>query len=247
MASPMAIQTNKPSGGLCPHGLPPGACPICSGGMGSGSAKKADFSAKPGEMSWNECAAIGAMLRAQKLRAQQNEQAYQNRLVTLAKFESQMMAITQKLAVIASQLAQTSSFIAKPAQILFNKVLIPLTNFIKNVPANIMKFANNIMNKFTDIQDKLNAMFGELKNAIEKKISESLKDAKKKIFSLFGIYNPEKPEEEKAVDSSKRTFEARTFLHDVYNKITKTLKSFDDVLKEKKKRKNKKKRHDSTA
>lgn len=247
MTSPMAIQTNKPSGGLCPHGLPPGACPICSGGMGSGNSKKADFSAKPGEMSWNECAAIGAMLRAQKLRAQQNEQAYQNRLVTLAKFQSQMMAVTQKLAVFVSQLIQAQTFIAKPAQFLFNKVLVPVTNFIKNVPTNIMKFANNIMNKFTDIQDKLNAMFGELKNAIAKKVSDSIQNAKKKLFSLFGIYDPEKPEEEKEVDSSKRTFEARTFLHDVYNKITKTLKSFDDVLKEKKKRKNKKKRHDSTA
>ena len=245
----MAIQTNKPSGGLCPHGLPPGACPICSGGMGSGGAKKADFSAKPGEMSWNECAAIGAMLRAQKMRAQQHEQAYQNRLVELAKFQSQMMAITQKLAVVASQLAQSQSFLAKPAQILFNKVLIPMTNFVKNIPTNIMKFANNILNKFTDIQDKLNAMFGELKNAIEKKISDNLKDAKKKIFSLFGIYNPDKPEEEKEIDSAKRTFEARTFLHDVYNKITKTLKSFDDIKEEKKKKnkKQKKKRNDSTA
>ena len=249
MSAPMTIQTNKPSGGLCPHGLPPGACPICSGGMGSGSAKKADFSAKPGEMSWNECAAIGAMLRAQKLRAQQHEQDYQNRLLAVAKFESQMMAVTQKLAVIASQLAQSQSFLAKPAQVLFNKVLIPAANFMKNVPANIMKFANNIMNKFTDIQDKLNAMFGELKNAIAKKVSDSIQDSKKKIFSLFGLYNPEKPEEEKEIDSAKRTFEARTFLHDVYNKITKTLKSFEEVREEKKKKnkKQKKKRHDSTA
>jgi len=246
MASPMAVQTNKPSGGLCPHGLPPSACPICSGGMGGG-AKKADFSAKPGEMSWNECAAIGAMLRAQKLRAQQNEQAYQNRLLAVAKFESQMLAVSQKLAVIASQLAQSQSFLAKPAQVLFNKVLIPAANFVKNIPNNIMKFANNIMNKFTDIQDKLNAMFGELKNAIAKKVSDSIKDAKKKIFSLFGIYNPEKAEEEKAVDASKRTFEARTFLHDIYNKIAKTLKSFDEVKEEKKNRNKKKKRNDSTA
>lgn len=237
----MAVQTNKPSGGLCPHGLPPGACPICSGGMGTGSAKKADFSAKPGEMSWNECAAIGAMLRAQKLRAQQNEQAYQNRLLAVAKFETQMMAVTQKLAVIASQLAQTQNILAKPAQILFNKVLIPTTNFVKNIPANIMKFANNIMNKFTDIQDKLNAIFGELKNSIEKKVSDRLQDAKKKLFSLFGLYEPEKAEEEKEVDSSKRTFEARTFLHDVYNKITRTLQSYDDL---KKKEKNE---YDSTA
>lgn len=232
MGTPLAVQTNKASGGLCPHGLPPGACPICSGGMGTASAKKADFSAKPGEMSWNECAAIGAMLRAQKLRAQQNEQAYQNRLLALAKFESNMMAVTQRLSAMASKLAQMQSALAKPALVLFNKVLIPTSNFIKNMPANIMNFTGKFFNKVFDIQDKLTAMFGELKASIEKKVSDKLQDAKKKLISLFGIYEPKEVEEEKEVDSSKRTFEARTFLHDVYNKITRVFQSYDDMKQE---------------
>lgn len=232
MGTPLAVQTNKASGGLCPHGLPPGACPICSGGMGTASAKKADFSAKPGEMSWNECAAIGAMLRAQKLRAQQNEQAYQNRLLALAKFESNMMAVTQRLSIMASKLAQMQSALAKPVLVLFNKVLIPTSNFIKNMPANIMNFTGKFFNKVFDIQDKLTAMFGELKASIEKKVSDKLQDAKKKLISLFGIYEPKEVEEEKEVDSSKRTFEARTFLHDVYNKITRVFQSYDDMKQE---------------
>ena len=69
--------------GKCPHGLPNGACPICSGGMGGASQKKADFSAKPGEMSWNECAAIGAMMRAAKMQKQLNAQAQQNRMLQI--------------------------------------------------------------------------------------------------------------------------------------------------------------------
>lgn len=234
MGTPLAVQTNKASGGLCPHGLPPGACPICSGGMGTGSAKKADFSAKPGEMSWNECAAIGAMLRAQKLRAQQNEQAYQNRLLALAKFESNMMAVTQRLSAMASKLAQMQSAFAKPAVVLFNKVLIPATNFIKNMPANVLNFTGKFFNKVFDIQDKLTAMFGELKASIEKKVSDKLQEAKKKIISLFGIYEPKEVEEEKKVETSKRTFEARTFLHDVYNKITRVFQSYDDMKQEEK-------------
>lgn len=232
MGTPLAVQTNKASGGLCPHGLPPGACPICSGGMSS-ATKKADFSAKPGEMSWNECAAIGAMLRAQKLRAQQNEQAYQNRLQALAKFESNMMAVTQRLSAMASKLAQMQSILAKPAVALFNKVLIPTTNFIKNMPTNVMNFTGKFLNKVFDIQDKLTAMFGELKASIEKKVSDKLQEAKKKIISLFGIYEPKEVEEEKKVDQSKRTFEARTFLHDVYNKITRVFQSYDDMKQEK--------------
>lgn len=232
MSTPLAVQTNKTSGGLCPHGLPPGACPICSGSMGMGSAKKADFSAKPGEMSWNECAAIGAMLRAQKLRAQQNEQAYQNRLLAVAKFEANMMAVTQRLSAMASKLAQMQSVLAKPAQVLFNKVLIPTTNFIKNVPANVLNFASKFLNKAIDIQDKLNAMFGELKNSIEKKVSDRIQDAKKKIMSLFGIFEPKEVEEEKKIENSKRAYEARTFLHDVYNKITRVFQSYDDMKQE---------------
>ena len=233
MGTPLAVQTNKASGGLCPHGLPPGACPICSGGMGTSSVKKADFSAKPGEMSWNECAAIGAMLRAQKLRTQQNEQAYQNRLLALAKFESNMMAVTQRLSAMASKLAQIQSAFAKPAVVLFNKVLIPATNSIKNMPANVMNFTGKFFNKVFDIQDKLTAMFGELKASIEKKVSDKLQEAKKKIISLFGIYEPKEVEEEKKVETSKRTFEARTFLHDIYNKITRVFQSYDDMKQEK--------------
>ena len=69
----IAVQSNNSNKiGTCPHGLPQGACPICSG-MGGGM-KKADFSAKPGEMSWNECAAIGAFLKAQKMAKLQREQ-----------------------------------------------------------------------------------------------------------------------------------------------------------------------------
>ena len=64
MSLPINNNVNTKPPGTCPHGLPVGACPICSG-MGGGGAKKADSTAKPGEMSWNECYAIGQMMKAQ--------------------------------------------------------------------------------------------------------------------------------------------------------------------------------------
>ena len=231
MSTPLQVQPNKVSGGLCPHGLPPSACPICSGG-GAGGAKKADFSAKAGEMSWNQCAAIGAMLRAQKLNAQMNEQAYQNRLQAVARFEIQMANMAQKIASLAVQISSLPSFFSKPANILFNNILIPFVNTMKNMPANIMKFADKVFEKFHDIQDKLNAMFGELKNAIEKKISDKLRDYKKKVASLFELFDPREVEEEKEVDAAKGKFEVKTFLHEVYNKITGTLQSYDKLKQE---------------
>ena len=77
------VQSNNVGKATCPHGLPHGACPICSGGMGGASQKKADFSAKPGEMSWNECAAIGAMMRAAKLQKELNFESCLHSLITL--------------------------------------------------------------------------------------------------------------------------------------------------------------------
>lgn len=52
-------------------------------------------------------------------------------------------------------------------------------NLIKALPALINKAINFVKEKLTDISDKLNAMLGELKNSVEKKISEAFKDFKK--------------------------------------------------------------------
>lgn len=228
-----SVQNNsKVGGGLCPHGLPPSACPICSGGMG-GMQKKADFSAKPGEMSWNECAAIGAMMRAAKLRKQMNAQAQENRIMQIAKFESTMMMVSQKLAQIAANLtANMPNIISKPVNFVINKLAIPMLNSLKNIPANIMKGMENLKQKLFDIQDKLNAVFGELKNSIEKKISDKFSDFKKKIRMLFRVEeSAETTDDEKKVEEDKRAFEVKTFINDLYNKITKTFQFFDENKK----------------
>lgn len=230
-----AVQNNsKVGGGLCPHGLPPSACPICSGGMGGASQKRADHTAKPGEMSWNECAAIGAMMRAQKLAKQRNLQANENRLMQIAKFESQMMNISQKLADLAAIISKnTPSVIAKPVNFILNKMASPLADFAKNIPVNILKTMDNLRQKFVDIQDKLNAMFGEFKNSVEKKISDTLANFKKKFKMLFQVDETSRADDEdKKIEEDKRAFEVKTFINDLYNRITKTTQSYDEHKKE---------------
>ncbi len=225
---------NTVNSGQCPHGLPHGACPICSGGMGSASQKKADFSAKPGEMSWNECAAIGAMMRAAKLQKQLNAQAQENRMMQIAKFESTMMNVSQKLAQLAAVIANsTPSIISKPINFILNRVAAPLLNVLKNIPTNIMRTMDNIRQKIFDIQDKLNAMFGELKNSVEKKISDKLTDFKKKITMLFQVdETTETTDEEKKVEEDKRAFEVKTFINDLYNKITQMTQTYGKYKRE---------------
>ena len=168
----IAVQSNKSNKiGTCPHGLPLGACPICNG-MGGG-AKKADFSAKPGEMSWNQCAAIGAFLKAQKNAKLQREQDAQNFAKNVRAFQNAMMNISQKLAGIGVFFAQnTPLFIAKPANFVLNTVLGGIVRTIASIPTTISNLIQTLQQKFVDISDKLTAVVGELKAAIAKKFSE---------------------------------------------------------------------------
>lgn len=215
-----AIQSNNSKIGTCPHGLPQGACPICSG-MGGGM-KKADFSAKPGEMSWNECAAIGAFLKAQKNARLQREQDAQNFANNIKAFQNTLMNASQRLANIGGFLAQnTPAIIARPVNFVLNTVLGGIVRTIANIPSTISNIIQTVQQKLADISDKLTAMVGELKASIEKKISESLKTLKKKIKSIFSIFNSQNIDnEEKQIDETKKTFKLKTFIHDLYKKLT---------------------------
>lgn len=218
--------------GTCPHGLPQGACPICNG-MGGGSAtRKTDPHA--GEMSWDECFAIGQMLKAQKLAQQQRDIAMQARLHAPPNTQSKLENISQKLAVYAEKLAdfvqragaQSISGIFSKPLVLAAKLAIPVLSILKNVPTAIQKTINFIKGKLADITDKLNALFGEAKAAEDKKISDRLKDFKKKFKSLFEIFNLQDIEnEEKKVEESKRMFKLRTLL----NSINEVFKKKDKI------------------
>ncbi len=215
-----AVKTNNARVGTCPHGLPLGACPICNG-MGGGGVRKADFSAKPGEMSWNQCAAIGAFLKAQKMAQQAREQDAVNFAQRAQAFQNAMMNNSQKLANIAQFFTQnTPAIIAKPVNFVLNTVLGGLMRTIANIPMAIANTIQTIQQKLADISDKLTAVMGELKAAIEKKISEAFKEFKKKVKSLFSIFKPLDGEnEEKQIDETKRIFELKTFIHDLYKKL----------------------------
>ena len=231
MAIPASMQAQNSKIGTCPHGLPIGACPICNG-MGSGGANRRDVARNPGEMTWNQCAAIGAMMKAQKARKLAMEADMQRHLQMMAKFEQNMEAMVKKFAQLASFFtAKTPSIISKPINFILNNVVIGTLNFIKNLPLNISQTIAVINQKIADISDKIAAVYGEIKTAIEKKISEFSNNIKKKlksIFSIFGANNSEN--EEKKIEDEKRVFELKTFIHKLYQKISKNKKdNINDV------------------
>lgn len=225
-----SLQTNNSRIGTCPHGLPLGACPICNGMSGGGGMKKADFSAKPGEMSWNECAAIGAFLKAQQQAKMQREQDAQNFALRVQAFQNALMNSSQKLANIAQFFSNnTPPIIAKPVNFVLNTVLGSIVRAVGNFPSAISNAIQTIQQKLADISDKLTAMMGELKASIEKKISEAFKDMKKKIKSLFSIFQPmDADNDDKQVDETKKAFELRTFIHELYKKLTQNEKDLED-------------------
>ena len=215
-----AVKTNSSRVGTCPHGLPLGACPICNG-MGGGGAKKADFSAKPGEMSWNQCAAIGAFLKAQKMAKQVNEQDAMNFAQRAQAFQTALMNSSQRIANIAQFISQnTPQIIAKPINFVLNTIIGGIVRAIANIPMAISNVIQAVQQKIADISDKLTAIMGELKASIDKKISDAFKIVKKKIKSIFAIFKPlDDDNEEKQIDETKKTFELRTFIHDLYKKM----------------------------
>ena len=87
--STQVANVNKINSGLCPHGLPPGACPICSN-MGGGSTRVGERPQKAGEMSYHQCAMIGNMMRAKELAQKRHENNLEKRAESLKTFEQIM-------------------------------------------------------------------------------------------------------------------------------------------------------------
>jgi len=225
----LAAPVNNTRIGTCPHGLPPGACPICSG-MGGGGMKKSDFSAKPGEMSWNECAAIGAFLKAQQNAKLQREQDALNFAKTAQGFQTAMLNAGQKIANLAQIISNTMPpIISKPANFVLNTIIGGTLNLIRNIPTVIANAMQTISQKIADISDKLAAIMGELKAVIEEKISKTFNDLKKKVKSLFTIFEPLNTDnDDKQIDETKKTFELKTFIHDLYRKLINEKEENDD-------------------
>lgn len=223
-----ALQQHKI--GTCPHGLPAGACPICNGmgGGGGAAARKSDRADRPaGEMTWDQCYAVWQqMLKAKDLAAQRKNEALQAQMQPSVSFSARLENAAFKIAMLADRLSIFIQKTQQPPTIMSKtlafaaKLVIPVLNVLQKLPILAQKALNFIQEKFADISDKLNAIFGELKNSTEKKISERLKDFKKRFKSIFGIDEPDDIEdEEKQVEEAKRLFEFKTVLHNIAQKF----------------------------
>ncbi len=215
MASPSAIHSRTMKAGTCPHGLPLGACPICNGMAGGNSTTKRDIPRNVGEMTYNQCAAIGAMLKAQKHAKEQAKIAQQNYIQSLTDFAKNLANTHQRLAELIVKVTQNlPPVIAKPVNLVLKVILTPVQVVMRAVVV--------VLQKFADISDKLTAVYGELKAAMKEKISKFVTDVKKKLKSIFFVFGAdESDDEEKKIDEAKRIFDLKTFVHKLAQRLKK--------------------------
>lgn len=189
-----AISPVKVSSGLCPHGMPFGACPICSGksaGGGNTTTTSSSSQSKANEMSWDECYAIGQMLKAQKQRATDNIQFQhlQNELNTQNKL---LEALNNRIVEFVSAIrTNIVSPITQNVQKAFNIVQNTFSQLQQNLVQSPMiqrlhAFSEKVKHLFINISDKLAAIFGEPLAAAEKFISENWKKLKK-LFAFAKV------------------------------------------------------------
>ena len=184
-------QVNNNRANTCPHGLPLGACPICNGMGGGSSSRKMDEPRRPGEMTYQECYAQWKQMQ----RAQAADKAAQEAMIKNAELAAQLQ---KQLAGLADKtvnvLNSIQNVLPKPAAkafaVISNNILKPLLNIVKNFPEIIRNLPNaieTIKNELLKVQEKLSAIFGEVQNFIQKKISDSIKSLKKRLKSLLSI------------------------------------------------------------
>lgn len=223
----VSINTNNSKKiGMCPHGFPQGSCPLCNGMGGGTRSDTKDIRRRPGEMTWNECNAIWQMMKL----AEANKEAKE-----LQTIQANLQAQAEKLSKIIEKFDNfiqntPLQLINKSLMTLDNKILKHLINNVQNllttsltiansIIANSKVILNNLKQQIIDISDKLVAILGETKNAIQKNISKNLKNFKKKIFNFLGLFDEEIFEnEEEKIKEAEQLFKLKTIINKKYTK-----------------------------
>ena len=188
-------------GGKCPHGLPIGACPICSGMGGGGSVSRKDKPRVPGEMSYNEC--MAAWIKIQAAKEAKIEAQIQRAEAAQALFEKNLAIkgldkAIKTLDKIVQNIEQMPKIIAIPVKIVINVIVKPILNLIAKIPQainNIQAFFSNVRTFITSVGEKLVAVLGEVKNFVDTKVAQPIRKALKTVLSFFAQEENEEDEE----------------------------------------------------
>lgn len=202
MTTPITTMQSTNRAGLCPHGLVPSACPICSN-MSGGGGKINDSvksSKTASQWSWIKCYNAGIAMKANATRAENNKTAFERQIEFAKQLHKTISDIKEKLHKIFDNIQSTlPQFFKSTVNFVFNFIINPVLNLMLIVPKIIDKFAQlqqNIQNFLMQAAEKLTALIGEIKNFINKKISQGFKKRIKKFFFFLSEENEENYEKD---------------------------------------------------
>ena len=183
MTTPISLQTTIKAG-TCPHGLPQGACPICSkqqaAAMGSGTVMK--HSKPSGEWSYQKCYIVGRQIQAAMQRREDAQTFLQKQTQFFQQLNKNIQNVYDKLNAFVQNIK--SPIIQNTLQTVMNNILNPAFNSINKLINKISEFNQKAYNIIHQAAEQLANVLGEVKNFIQRKIVEDFKKKAKK-FMLF--------------------------------------------------------------
>lgn len=194
----------------CPHGLPIGACPICSAMASGGSKRDKNTPRVKGEMSYNECLAEWHKIQARKeakLNAKLDElkalNEYQKNNIIL-KGLNKIVGLIEKANVTVSNLlnkfANLPKIFSTPISMLLNNIIKPILNLTVNILNNLQLSLVNILKTtkqtIQNMMSMASVVFGEIQQFIENFKTNKFSKAIKIFLNLFNENNKDEQTEE---------------------------------------------------
>lgn len=223
MSSVTPINTAKVAS--CPHGMPAGACPICNGSGGGGGMKTQRPNPHPEQtMSITAMYAVLNRMKAADAKKEAKQAELLKQAENLQKTKEVLIKTMDKLSAVLNKI---ENILPKPIVNIFHtvvtNVLKPIVEIIQKFPEavkNFNEFLQNVKTQMFIAGEKLASIFGEIKNFIQKNISDSFKKFTKKVHKILNIFrlnSDDDYEEEEKVNAEMYIFK---------NQDMRTLKEF---------------------
>ncbi len=221
---PSVLVNQNSRAGLCPHGLPQSACPICIGGQTAGVVKKSvrtDIKMQSGKWSFMKCYMEGLSIRSRQIHIQNMKDNFRRQLESADNLREEIRKIFSKLQSLSAGLKNYMPVsLHKPLEISL-KFVFNILNKFPDLIKSSAEFQKDFYLKMLSAFEKLTAVYADFKSFIQKNFSDKFKQKFKKfyLFLFTGSF-----EENYGSDETLAVFKSREikkYLVKILNKIKK--------------------------
>ncbi len=225
MPSPALINQNIRAG-MCPHGLPQAACPICSGGgIAGGSIKKFNKpsfkSHSSDNWSFMKCYMAGIAIRSRQNHILNMKDNLRRQLEFADNLRKGINNIHSKLQNVLADLKNSiPPSLHKPMDLAL-KFIFNTLNKLPDLIKNFAELQKDIYSKLLSAYEKLTAILGDFKNFIQRKFTENLKQKLKKLYLFFIVNSGEENYNDDETLAVFKSREMKKYIVKILNKFTK--------------------------